>query len=144
MNLQYLWNLIRIKIKLYITGYKQMKIFIKRLEGTDHGIFGHLTMDGSGFNCVTLERHDIYIPEGTYKVTLYKSPKHKGELVPLLHDVPRRSFIEIHPGNWETDSEGCILVGADRSGWALEHSKVAFNDLMQQLQGCDDITITIS
>jgi len=42
------------------TGYKQVKMFLNRLEATDHGIFGHLTLDNS-FDCVTLERHDIAI-----------------------------------------------------------------------------------
>lgn len=123
------------------TGYKQMKLFLTRLDATDHGIFGHLTCDGDPFNCVTLERHDISIPVGTYKVTLYQSPT-KG-LVPLLHDVPNREMIEIHWGNYETDSLGCILVGMERDGFAIDSSKSAFQSLMNVLNGCDDISITI-
>lgn len=121
-----------------------MKIFLKRLDVTDHGIFGHLTMDGSKFNCVTLERHDIAIPVGTYPITLYNSPDHDNKLVPLLHNVPDREFIEIHWGNWESNSKGCILVGTERDGWAIDATIEAFNDLMLQLKGCDDITVTIS
>lgn len=143
MDWQYFWNLLSISIP-FNTGYKQMKIFIKRLDVTDHGIFGHLTMDGSGFNCVTLERHDIAIPTGTYKVTLYNSPDHDNALVPLLHDVPGRSFIEIHWGNWESNSKGCILVGKERDGWAIDASKDAFDDLMLQLKDCDDIWVVIA
>lgn len=120
-----------------------MKIFIKRIDATDHGVFGHLTLDGNKFNCVTLERHDIYIPTGTYKVTLYDNPK-RGYKVPLLHGVPKRDMIEIHCGNWQSNSEGCILVGTERDGWAIDASKVAFNDLMDQLRGCNDISVTIS
>jgi hypothetical protein len=127
------------------TGYFQMKLTIIRVDITDHGIFGHLTIDSSPFNCLTLERHDIDIPAGTYKVTLYQSPEHG--LVPLLNDVPGRSMIEIHEGNWESDSKGCILVGKDRRSIegkdGIDLSKDTLTQLMSVLNGCDDITVTI-
>lgn len=123
------------------TGYKQVKINVKRLDFTDQGIFGHLTTD-NGFDCCTLERHDLKIPEGSYRVEFYDSPT-KGR-VPLLQNVPGRTMIEIHKGNWETASEGCILVGSARDGFAIDDSTTAFNGLMQALNGSDDMWITIS
>lgn len=90
-----------------------MLITVTRLDSTDNGIFGHLTVDVSDFNCVTLERHDIAIPKGLYPIELYDSP-HNG-LVPLLRNVPGRDMIEIHAGNWEYQSRGCILVGKTRA-----------------------------
>lgn len=108
------------------TGYTL--IILRRLDVTDHGVFGHLEMEG--FDCVTLERHDTLIPEGTYKVTLYDSPKNKRQ-VPLIH-VPGRQFIEIHAANWETQLEGCIAVGENREGYAIEHSKDTFNQMMSK------------
>lgn len=127
------------------TGYKQVKLFLKRIDETDHGIFGQMTADSGNFSCVTLERHDIDIPAGSYKITLYNSPEHG--LTPLLQNVPNRSMIEIHEGNWEFNSKGCILVGSCRD--ALDHtmidnSLVTKKALVALLQGCDDITITIS
>lgn len=89
-----------------------MILRLKRLEATDHGVFGHLSIDDNSFECVTLERHDIDIPVGNYIITLYVSPEHG--LVPLLHDVPGRSSIEMHEGNFEMNSKGCILVGRNR------------------------------
>ena len=127
------------------TGYKQMKLFLKRVDATDHGIFGQLTCDGSPFTCVTLERHDIAIPIGTYIITLYDSPEHG--TVPLLHDVPGRSMIEIHEGNWEHNSLGCILVGKNRDALdptMIDTSLVTLAALMDVLKGCNDISITIS
>ena len=124
------------------TGYRQMKLTLTRLDTTDHGIFGHLVCDGDTFNCVTLENDEKEIPNGTYKVTLFDSPRF-GYKVPLLHDVPGRDMIEIHPGNLETDSKGCILVGMKRTGFAVENSKSAFNSLMAVLEGCTDVQITI-
>ena len=129
--------------RFFWTGYKQVKITIKRLDVTDKGIFGHLSTD-NGFDCVTLERHDIAIPVGTYKAILYNSPDHNNQLVPLLQNVPGRSFIEIHWGNWEKDSKGCILVGTTRDGDAIDASITAFNALMLKLHDTDDITVTIS
>lgn len=103
-------------------------IRLKRLDYTDQGIFGHLEWDD--FDCVTLERDDTVIPPGTYKITLYDSPKFKRK-VPLLH-VPGREFIEIHPANWEYQLEGCIAVGENREGFAIEHSRDAFNQMMSK------------
>ena len=123
------------------TGYKQMKLTIVRVDVNDYGIFGHLSCDGDSFNCLTLENNELNIPEGTYKVTLYLSPKFG--LVPLLHDVPGRSYIEIHKGNTEADSTGCILVGMSRKGTTLCESKSAFDSLMKVLEGCDDISLKI-
>jgi hypothetical protein len=107
------------------TGY--MQITLRRLDVTDHGVFGHLEM-GSIFDCVTLERHDTLIPEGIYKVTLYDSPKNKRQ-VPLIH-VPGREYIEIHPANYEYQLEGCIAVGENREGFAVEHSRDTFAQMM--------------
>jgi hypothetical protein len=125
------------------TGYKAMKLKLIRVDATDHGMFGHLSCDSNPFNCLTLERHDVYIPVGSYRVTLYNSP-HNKRVVPLLHDVPGRDMIEIHIGNWETDSKGCILVGMSRDGnTGLSRSKEAFEGLMKVLEGCDDIWLKV-
>ena len=54
------------------------------------------------------------IPEGTYKVTKIYSPT-KGQCF-QVHDVPGRTAILIHKGNYATgkkvDTQGCILVGS--------------------------------
>ena len=117
-----------------------MRIKLTRLDATDQGIFGKLS--AGDFHCVTLERHDIFIPPGVYKVIFYNSPAHKC-LVPMLEGVPGRSYIEIHWGNWEKDSKGCILVGTRRVGAAIEESKKAFTGLMAALKGQLDIDIEV-
>lgn len=117
-----------------------MIITLKRIESTDHGIFGHLDIEG--FSCVTLENHLLNIPVGSYKVTLFHSPTHG--LVPLLHDVPNRSAIEIHEGNWESNSKGCILVAKNRNGFAIEHSKETLKALVEKIKDADDVMLRIS
>lgn len=128
---------VTITVPFMQTGYTLIEL--KRLDATDKGVFGHLSWDR--FDCVTLERHDTVIPEGTYKVTLYDSPKNKRK-VPMLH-VPGRSFIEIHPANWEYQLEGCIAVGENREGFAIEHSKDTF-DQMMALWPVGEVEIRIS
>lgn len=124
-----------------------MHIDIVRVDQTDKGIFGKLTLKwGTAsyevLNLVTLERHDIAIPVGTYKIKMYNSPDHKC-MVPLLLDVPGKNYIEMHWGNWEWDSKGCILVGMVRDGDAIDNSKTAFDLLMSKLKGSNDMDVTI-
>lgn len=61
------------------------------------------------FECRTLEPANN-IPPGKYRLTKYQSPKFN-RTVFLLHDVPGREAIEIHAGNYFSDTTGCILVG---------------------------------
>lgn len=126
-----------------------MKIRIKRLDATDRGIFGRLTLDSGPFTCVTLENHSVAIAEGTWKVTLDKSP-HLGYVTPHIH-VPARDTkaggdagLRIHILNFENQSEGCIGVGMERDGTAISHSKAAFDLLMAQLKGADDIWLELT
>ncbi len=77
------------------------------------------------FKCRTLELPDLKnerniscIPEGFYDVVARSSPKYKNHL--HVTDVPNRSYILIHQGNYagsmnprtgHSDIRGCILVG---------------------------------
>ena len=74
------------------------------------------TLDFGTFRCLTLElpwrdnqTNISCIPEGNYKASKYNSYKH-GAVI-RLHDVPDRTYIEIHAGNYTRDVQGCILVG---------------------------------
>lgn len=105
-------------------------VTITREPSQDYGTFGSLSAQFAGriFVCVTLElpwrnnrRRVSCIPEGRYRVEWSRSGRF-GEVYRVL-DVPGRSGILIHPGNWagdkfkrlKTDVEGCILLGAKRS-----------------------------
>ena len=106
-----------------------MKLILIRLDATDHGIFGKL--EAGDFSCSTLERHDIAIPEGNYKIEMYQSPTHG--LIPLLKNVPGRDMIEIHEGNFEYNSKGCILVGKSRAWIGGVEGINASKDTLKQL-----------
>ena len=108
-----------------------MKLLVQRYKSSPNATLGKLFIDGV-FECYTLEdefravkvRGETRIPAGTYQVILrtegtthFQYAKrfpdiHKG----MLHviNVPNFQFILIHIGNTEKDTEGCLLVGADR------------------------------
>lgn len=125
-----------------------MNIELKREPSTDSGTFGKLYVDGM-FSCHSLEdetrevegqpvaqwkiKGETAIPKGRYKVIINHSNRFKREL-PLLLKVPGFDGIRIHPGNTEADTEGCILVGTERNATAVLNSRVAFNDLMGDIQ----------
>lgn len=101
----------------------------RQAPNTSGGIPGILRMEPAGFVCSTLENQALYIPTGVYSLTVYDSP-HAGHPVPLLQDVPGRTAIEIHCGNYPCDSKGCILVGemVDTEG-ILQESRISFDRL---------------
>lgn len=77
------------------------------------------------------------IPAGRYRVVLTRSPRF-GMVLPLLEDVPGFTGIRIHAGNTHGDTEGCILVGLERSEIGADAPKVyrsreALNRLMLRL-----------
>lgn len=53
------------------------------------------------------------IPEGDYVLRHHSGPQQRHAW--QLMDVPGRTWILIHPGNTEVDTEGCILVGMRRT-----------------------------
>jgi hypothetical protein len=127
-----------------------MKIEVKRLHRTDNSTIGELTIDGK-FECYTLEDVERYvkikgetaIPKGTYKVIINQSNRFK-RLLPLLIGVPNFEGVRIHAGNSNHDTEGCILVGQNRSVDYITKSRKAFDSLFKKMQGAKNITITIS
>jgi len=127
-----------------------MKIEVKRLHRTDNSTIGELTIDGK-FECYTLEDIERYvkikgetaIPKGTYKVIINQSNRFK-RLLPLLIGVPNFEGVRIHAGNSNHDTEGCILVGQNRSVDYITKSRKAFDSLFKKMQKAKNITITIS
>lgn len=100
-----------------------MKAILYRKSKTVRETLGELQV--GDFSCFTLELPDLNndgiegnetrkscIPEGTYKVIRHKSPKFGDTF--WIQDVPGRSAILIHPGNYFSHTLGCILVGTDQ------------------------------
>jgi len=51
-------------------------------------------------------------------------------VTPEVIDVPGRTDIRIHPGNFPKDSLGCTLVGEEKGFDQIFQSKIAFEKLM--------------
>lgn len=131
-----------------------MKLELQRDFQTEKGTTGRLFIDGALF-CVSLERpaarfadEHPCIPAGEYRVLLYDSP-HFRRVMPLLVDVPGRTEIEIHWGNFVRDFQGCVGVGASRSilpdgSPAIWSSRATFDQLFAAIESAQASGCTIA
>lgn len=88
---------------------------------------------------------DSRIPYGEYQCEPYSGTKYKD--VYIVNDVPGRSAILFHWGNYESDTEGCILVGLGAGEMnnrpAITHSKAAFK-IFRRLIGDEPFHLIIN
>lgn len=135
-------------------------ITIKRAYLPDgSATLGKLSMDG--FECCTLENpwqanqaRVSCITEGVYTLRMRPSPiveRTSGGAFSVgweVTNVQGRTFIMIHPGNWQKDTAGCILPGRYFS-WNASHgpmvtaSRDTFAGLMEALSGRDEWTLDV-
>jgi len=95
-----------------------MKAVLSRQYGASETLGGLYVFDGfnCAYHCVTLElaengnQHNVScIPEGQYEVVKQYSAK-RGNHFRVLN-VPNRTDILIHKGNFLRDTKGCIIPG---------------------------------
>ena len=94
-----------------------MKALLKRIEENERQTIGILSVSDTKFVAFTLELPDrenqvrnSRIPAGIYTVIKHTSPRF-GKCF-WVQNVPGRSEILIHAGNFNTDTLGCILPGS--------------------------------
>lgn len=116
-----------------------MNITVERKWFTPNSTTGEMSLNGAFF-CYTLEpRADqsqgkpYCIPAGQYQVTILPSARFEMN-TPHVMNVPGFDAIEIHPGNYPTNTEGCCLVGQTRDTDFVGNSRTTFAKLMEQLQ----------
>lgn len=126
-----------------------MQLTVQRTNYDDQCTQGELSIDGVFF-CYTLEpRKDqsrgkpYAVPAGTYPITLGDS-EHFSMTVPMVGDVPGFTGVEIHPGNFPSDTHGCCLVGETSGTDFVGQSRAAFETLMRRLAGSGDTQHTIT
>jgi len=75
------------------------------------------------------------IPPGTYAVRMTPSQRF-GRITPQLMDVPGFTGVRIHPGNSNTDTEGCVLPGrgADLFLGMVRDSAKAYAELFSMIE----------
>jgi hypothetical protein len=140
-----------------------MDLTLTRTRFEADGIFGKLTdLNGDGV-AVTLEHaYDSglgngsfvpKVPEGTYTC---KRGQHQLESMKTpfttfqVLDVPDHTNILIHMGNFNRDSDGCILVGktltinpSDPAQSMITFSDNTFKAFMTLQEGIDTFTLTV-
>ena len=138
------------RYKRWIEGMDNKRLVLQRKYFKPTYTIGNLFIDGIWF-CNTLEDTvrtgekipgQTAIPAGTYKVFMGYSPRF-GRLLPTLKDVPDFTHILIHPGNDESNTEGCILVGRNTEIGHLTESRMYSDKLNEVLGTTADIEITI-
>ena len=112
------------------------------LEPFDRG----LTADMTAAQVAAIKVQDkTCIHPGTYAVTSYYSNKN-GRNVPLVNDVTGFADIEIHQGNYPTDTDGCLLLGQNQGVDYVGPSDNIVNQFyalfFAALQNGEDVTIT--
>lgn len=127
-----------------------MNLALKRFAKLDNGIFGFL-FDGRGNTLFVTMEHSYdgqpKLPDGAY---LCKRSMHR--LHGMTQDfetfeimgVPGHTGILFHWGNYNADSNGCVLVGEARVGNMVTNSRAAFAGLMALQAGCDEFQLTVS
>ena len=115
-----------------------MKVEVKRtFKGTEYTI-GHLYIDGQYF-CDTLEdtirtekiAGRTAIPAGKYKVKKTYSQRFQKKLPEILN-VPGFTGVRIHSGNTAKDTDGCLLLGLNKTKGAVLNSKNAMAFFMDR------------
>jgi hypothetical protein len=105
----------------------RLKVLRNPTLATADALFGDMDYDGTAIG-VTMERTAVAIPEGSY-LARKRDSVHFGMRVVGI-DVPNRTNIEIHPANFPLQLEGCVAVGENKDGDALDNSKAAFDRMM--------------
>lgn len=106
-----------------------MNLVLQRDTGPGHPrTFGRLLADDEHRLCYVLEdevrevpdvpvadwkiKSATAIPAGRYRVTLEYSQRFGPDTL-TVHDVPGFSYIRMHAGNTEADTDGCPLLGME-------------------------------
>ncbi len=129
-----------------------MELVLNRTTRTNRSTISELTVNGV-FECFILEDKDrglrqgmtlselmalkiktrTAIPSGRYEIVVNFSDRFQ-KMLPLLLDVPAFAGIRIHPGNTDTDTEGCLLPGKTKSPDMVGSSRAAFTVLFDKIK----------
>lgn len=132
-----------------------MDLRLVRTEFGEHGVFGTL-LDINGNQIAFTLEHSYQQPDSTWRSKLmdgtYICVRGQHQLANMTHpfetfeitNVPGHTNILIHVGNYNDDSEGCVLVGLHRDTAMILNSRMAFGKFMDLENGSDKFTLTVS
>ena len=122
-----------------------MELLVLRISSGDEATLGilHDVTEGPVFQCYVLEDQfnepkvpgETRIPPGRYQITLRTDPHSKmnqryGQRFPWhqgmlwITNIPDFTFVYIHVGNKDDDTEGCLLVGDGQISNVVERGQV--------------------
>lgn len=127
-----------------------MKMLLIRDQCTPGYTLGRLLVNGVllGYTCEDTDRGlekvpeakikgQTAIPRGTYRVVVSMSNRF-GRLMPEVLNVPGFTGIRIHGGNTSADTEGCPLLGEERTHNGIKNCAHINQQLMAMLAAADD------
>ncbi|HEY3853719.1 MAG TPA: DUF5675 family protein [Verrucomicrobiae bacterium] len=129
---------------------RAVEIRIDRQLASTNCVMGYLSVDGNQI-CYSLELPDgnnapyvSCVPAGTYK-GIIRTDGDKGWRIELTN-VPKRPNVQIHVGNYTSQTRGCTLVGTGASvdSCSVEHSADAMAKLKQSIQNAIDTEISVT
>lgn len=133
-----------------------------KLERTDYGIFGvfGILSDNLGNHLFYTLEHAYHSADGTWyakipigkwvcKRGLHRLDGMKDDFETFeITDVPGRTGLLFHWGNYNCDSEGCILLGSNIESNGVEkmiiNSKISFRKFMELQNEINEFNLTIS
>lgn len=132
---------------------EEMNLTLKRNNNTSSGIFGTLTDPFGDVVAVTLEHaylllntYEPKIPPGTYICVRGEHQLH-GMLTPFntfeITGVPGHTNLLFHAGNFNADSEGCVLLGHAVDGDMVTSSKITFAHFMALQDDAQQFTLEV-
>ena len=133
-----------------------MDLILKGRNPTADGVFGMMCRADTGEQIAVTLEHAYVMADNSWGAKVaagtYVCQRHPPNRLPYetfeLQNVPDFqgqpvTGILIHVGNYNRDSEGCILVGESCSAAMILSSTSAFNSFMGLQQGVDSFTLTI-
>lgn len=129
-----------------LVGHSQenFQLTIERKLSSNNCTMGYLAIDGKVI-CYTLElplednlNNISCIPTGTYNGVL-RYDKTDGWRI-QLENVPNRTGIQIHMGNYTSQTKGCILVGTNAviDNCSVQNSLTAYSKLKVAFYGTNN------
>lgn len=119
-----------------------------RKDFTNDGIFGELIDEKGKLSLATLEHSYDNKPKLYDGVFVCKRGIHRlHDMIPFetfeITGVQGHSNILLHIGNYNKDSDGCVLLGTDRKDKMITHSVIAFSKFMGILDNQQTFTLIV-
>lgn len=132
-----------------------MEIILTRKLKARWGILSELEDKDSSLSLVTLEHayldptglyYTSKLPNGVYECVLgeHTLRGHSPQQLYEVTNVPGHTGILFHIGNYNRDSEGCILLGTNKGNECITGSATAFKKFMDFQNGLKSFTLTVT